>query len=213
MNNFLIPVKKIINQLKAFRRVLFWQFNKPPLPSKNKDIFIHIGCGDKNIPGFINIDARPLKHVHIVKRDISRLPFKSNSVTFIYMCHVLEHIPLNKVPVVLKEMCRILRPETGVLRISVPDFDKLIGLYSNNQRNLPLILSPLLGGQDYEFNYHHSVFNKEYLSLLSSDAGFRFVNEWDPNNCLYHDFDDWASLPINVNGSNVFISLNLEFIK
>jgi predicted SAM-dependent methyltransferase len=213
MAGFISLTKDMINQTKAFARALLWLFNKSPFPSKDRGIFLHIGCGEIDIPGFINIDARPLKHVHLLKRDISKLPFKSNSVTFIYMSHILEHIPTNRLAIIFKEMHRVLKPETGVLRISVPDFDKLVGIYLDNQRDLPLILSPLLGGQDYKFNYHYSVFNKEYLSVLCKNAGFRFVNEWDPNNCLYHDFEDWASLPININGSNVFISLNLECVK
>jgi len=67
---------------------------KPSLP-KNSDgkVLVHIGCGQKNSPEFINVDAQPFEHVHIVTDDITSLAdFETGTVDLVYMCHVLEHV-------------------------------------------------------------------------------------------------------------------------
>ena len=52
---------------------------------------LHLGCGDKILPNFTNIDIRPMEGVDVVE-DISTLKkIKTNSVELIYACHVLEH--------------------------------------------------------------------------------------------------------------------------
>lgn len=60
---------------------------------KNSDgkVLVHIGCGEKDAPGFINVDARPLAHVQVVTDDITSLAdFETGAVDLVYMCHVLE---------------------------------------------------------------------------------------------------------------------------
>jgi len=82
--------KRLKLQLSFAKRRLI----RPALP-KNKDdkVLIHVGCGKINSPEFINIDARPLPHIHIVTDDITSLPdFRNGTVDLIYMCHILKHV-------------------------------------------------------------------------------------------------------------------------
>jgi len=67
-----------------------------------------------------------------------------------------------------------------------------------------------MGGQDYAENIHYSVFNSKYLSRLLIEVGFRSVRRWDPQKVDHHDFEDWASCTIVVNGGNYPVSLNIE---
>jgi predicted SAM-dependent methyltransferase len=190
------------------------RFVKPALP-KNKDgkILLHIGCGRKNSPEFINIDAQPFAHVHIVTDDISSLAdFSTGTVDLVYMCHILEHIKRNELKNVLSEMKRVLK-DGGILRISVPDFDRLIDVYNASGRDINAISHQLMGGQDQQYNIHYSVFNHRRLSELLKEVGFRKVVSWNPDNCQYHNFKDRASRKIKVNGREYFISLNLEAVK
>ena len=197
-------------QLSCFKRLIV----KPALP-KNSDgkVLVHIGCGTTNSPEFINIDARPLAHVHIVTSDITSLAdFGSGTVDLVYMCHVLEHIKKGDLTKVLLEMKRVLK-DGGVLRISVPDFDRLIEVYNASAKDMSAISNQLMGGQDHEYNVHYSVFNHRRLSELLKEAGFRKVVSWDPDNCRHHDFKDRASRRIKVDGREIMISLNLEAVK
>lgn len=187
---------------------------KPSLP-KNHDgkVLVHIGCGEKNSPEFINVDARPFAHVHIVTDDITSLSdFSNGTVDLVYMCHILEHIKRNDLKDVLSEMKRLLK-DGGVLRLSVPDFDKLIDVYNDSGKDINTISRQLMGGQDSEYNIHYSVFNYQRLSDLLKEVGFQNVVSWNPENCQHHDFQDRASRKMNINGKEHMISLNLEAAK
>ena len=187
---------------------------KPAIP-KNSDgkVLVHIGCGKTNSPEFINVDARPLAHVHIVTDDITSLPdFNTGTVDLVYMCHILEHIKRKDLKKVLSEMKRVLKVG-GVLRLSVPDLDKLIEVYNASDNDINAISHQLMGGQDHEYNIHYSVFNHQRLTELLKEVGFQKVVTWDPDNCRYHDFKDRASRKISVNGREYMISLNLEAVK
>lgn len=202
--------RKLKIKLSYFKRSLV----KPAVP-KNSDgkVLVHIGCGKTNSPEFINVDARPLAHVHIVTDDIASLPeFSTGTVDLVYMCHILEHIIRNDLKEVLLEMKRVLK-EGGILRLSVPDLDKLIEVYNVSGKDINAISHQLMGGQDHRYNIHYSVFNNKRLSELLKEVGFQKVVSWDPDNCRYHNFKDRASRKMKVNGKECMISLNLEAVK
>ena len=211
MRNKLYTLRRALKlQLSCFRRRIV----KPTIP-KNSDgkVLLHLGCGTTNSPEFINIDARPLAHVHIATSDMTSLDdFDNGTVDLVYMCHILEHIKEGDLESVLMEMKRVLK-EGGILRISVPDFDKLIEVYKASGKDVNTISKQLMGGQDHEYNIHYSVFNHQRLSELLREVGFSKVVSWDPDDCRYHDFKDRASRKMKVNGKEIMISLNLEAVK
>lgn len=188
-----------------------WNILAKRLPhSADGKWLLHIGCGDINAPYFINVDARQLPHVHIVTANLFRLEMiPDNMVDMVYMSHVLEHVSHRDIVTTLMEMQRILK-SGGLLRISVPDFDKIIDIYKANDTNIESIEQPLMGGQDYPENFHYSVFNSEKLSRLLKSIGMVNVHNWDPNVCDYHDFVDWANRNHPFNGREFPISLNME---
>lgn len=167
------------------------------------EILINIGCGSKKYPGFINVDAVKAPHVDYVTDNLANMPFGDNYADLVYMCHVLEHVRMNDLMNVIKEMWRMLKPG-GIFRVSVPGFDELVAFYNAHGKNMDSILLQLMGGQNHEYNFHYSVFNKERLLYLLKQAGFSIVREWCPDNCEYHDFQDRASREI---------SLNIEAVK
>ncbi|OHA25794.1 MAG: hypothetical protein A3D52_01615 [Candidatus Taylorbacteria bacterium RIFCSPHIGHO2_02_FULL_44_36] len=183
----------------------------PQLPqTPDGRVLVHIGCGNQNSPGWTNVDTIPLPHIHFVSR-AERLPmFPSNTADLIYACHILEHISYLKYHGVLSEWYRVLKPG-GTLRISLPDFDKLIAIYKSGKGdNLELTMPPLMGGQDYEYNFHCGIFNERYLTDLFLAAGFKKVRRWDPNTAPDYPFNDWAK---KLAHGKYPISLNLEAIK
>jgi SAM-dependent methyltransferase len=190
------------------------QFCRPSFPKEfnNGKIYLHLGCGFVNHPEFINIDGLPAPHIHYIRPIDNLSPFKKNSVNLIYACHCLEHFPHAKVPEVLTEWFRVLQ-QGGILRLSVPDFDLLLNIYKENGNDINTIICPLLGGQDYEFNFHFTVFNRLSLETLLKNAGFKQIQEWQPGTCKLTTFDDWSSRQILSNEKYYPVSLNIEAIK
>lgn len=186
---------------------------QPPLPRQaGGPLLIHIGCGDINSPEFVNVDAQPYPHVHYVRDDITDLSmFSDRSVDLVYMCHVLEHVHRKEIFDVLAEFRRVLKPG-GVLRISVPDFDRLIAMYEGIGRDPDGIMAPLLGSHANEYDVHYWVFTERSLSALLIKAGFSAVRQWDPHHCEYHAFEDWAVRTVERDGTQFFVSLNLEAV-
>jgi predicted SAM-dependent methyltransferase len=189
------------------------RFFKPPHIPENADgkVLIHLGCGEQDDPRYINVDGVAFPHVNFVSR-VEKLPmFPDEYADLVYACHVLEHISHQKIPEVLREWQRVLK-KGGVLRLSVPDFDKVIAMYETEGRSVPRTLPPLMGTHENgEFDFHRAIFNKEYLSTLLKEAGFRETREWSPETAPYYSFSDWAG-PRKIHGMYP-ISLNLEGVK
>lgn len=188
-------IKKVTGRIKRLfypvytvgKRFLF----PPKIPiNTNGKVLIHLGCGAINNPQFINIDAANLPHVHFVQdiRNLAVLP--SNFADLLYSSHALEHISHLEVPKTLKEWARVIK-RGGTIKLSVPDFDKMVNIYQASDQNMRSIESPLMGGQDYPHNFHMSVFNEKYLSDLLTKAGFYNIRTWDASKDIY-GFNDFA---------------------
>lgn len=203
-----ILMQKLKSRTLALKRL----FVRPLIPKNpNGKILIHLGCGNINSPEFINVDTKPAPHIHYIMDATDLSFFQDNYADLVYACHILEHVPEKNILKVLYEWKRILKPG-GVLRISVPDLDKLIEIYERCSRDISSIRSPLMGTYD-GYKTHCAIFNHKYLSQILSNLGFKEVREWDPDKVEHHNFEDWASKCIEYNGKRFHISLNLEAVK
>lgn len=183
---------------------------RPRLPAG--EVNLHLGCGAIQHPRFINIDGMPGGHIHFI-RDIDNLSiFKTGSVDLIYASHCLEHFSHLALPAVIAEWHRVLK-KGGTLRLSVPDFDLLLDIYRANGDAIESVVGILMGGQDYRYNFHMSLFNRDYLQKLLDAAGFARVEPWQPGSCELTTFDDWSNRQFLYRGCEYPVSLNLQGIK
>ena len=205
--------RQLLSRVKSKWSYLKRLLVTPPLP-QNTDgrVLIHLGGGIKNDPSWINVDLLPLPHIHYLQDVTDLSNFRNNYADLIYSSHVLEHISHRKLITVLKGWHRVLKTD-GILRLAVPDFDKIIEIYVNENKNMKTIMEPLMGGQDYQYNFHYSMFNKDYLSNLLKEAGFKDIRVWDPDTVADHPFSDWSNKPITILANRYPISLNIESIK
>ena len=123
---------------------------------------LHIGCGEKFLPGWKHLDARNFPHVDFVTNKLDKLDmFADNSVAEIYACHVLEHFTRAEMKYhgggILKEWHRVLKVG-GLLRIAVPNFEAIVEEYLSSQ-NLELVMGLLYGGQNYQYNFHYQTYD------------------------------------------------------
>jgi predicted SAM-dependent methyltransferase len=131
-------------------------------PEKNSLFRVNIGCGMSPTPDWLNFDNSPsvrlarypllikilstlnllratqldfirfCQHSHIIWADVTKhIPLPSHSVEVIYSSHMLEHLDRNEVLLFLNEAKRIL-VKGGILRLAIPDLNKLISSYAQN---------------------------------------------------------------------------------
>lgn len=173
---------------------------------------LHLGCGEVDHKQFINIDGYPFPHVHYVQ-SIDKLPqFDNNSVDLIYASHCLEHFKYGQIEVVLQEWYRVLK-KGAVLRLSVPDFDKLVEIYKIHNNDPDVILPQLMGGQNNRYNFHYTVFNNINLTNLLKSVGFLHIQEWQPGTSDLMTFNDFSIYKKDIAGKLYEISLNIEAVK
>jgi predicted SAM-dependent methyltransferase len=174
---------------------------------------LHLGCGEKYIPGFIHVDIQHYPHVdHRVP--VNRLSFAADeSVDLIYACHVLEHFGRHEIDQVLQEWFRVLR-RGGILRLAVPDFEAVASLYQQTG-NLTELIGLVSGGQRNEYDFHKMVFDEKLLRERLLKTGFSSISRYDWRHTEHSWLDDYsqAYLPHMDKEKGRLMSLNLEVIK
>jgi SAM-dependent methyltransferase len=125
---------------------------------------VNLGCGPNAPAGWINVDGswnawlsnheslrKVLTAIPVIRRTMpgprwaarplvhdltNPLPFKTNSVSFIYGAHVLEHLYRVDGQKLLLECRRVLKP-AGVIRLVVPDLNAFVNEYLGSKNGNP----------------------------------------------------------------------------
>jgi predicted SAM-dependent methyltransferase len=181
---------------------------QPETTSNTNGLKLHIGCGSINLQGWINIDARLSAHIHLTTNKITLEEFLDGSAQEVYVCHFLEHFSFEECEQLLMTFYKKLH-NNGTLRISVPNFDKLAELYFRTNKDLNCVKYALMGGQDYEYNFHKSVFDDSTLRSLLTKVGFSVIEEWDPKITFGPSLNDFSSCQLGNMTIKLPISLNL----
>ncbi len=174
---------------------------------------LHVGCGDVILPGWINMDLENLPGIDL-KDDIRELKkIKDETCDIIYASHVLEHVGRNEFENVIKTWNKKLKVG-GILRIAVPDFEKVIEWYKKTGSILD-VTGLVSGGQKTKYDYHQMIFDKKFLSQVLKKCGFNNIHEWDWRKTEHSEYDDYSQsyLPHMEKESGMLMSLNLEATK
>ena len=149
-----------------------------------KAVHLHLGCGTKYLPGFVNIDANPFQRVDIWLDVRCGLPFADSSVDSVYSSHVLEHFYPDELQELATECARVLKPGAG-MRLVVPSLRSAIRAYEASRAqwfdaNFPRHFDSL-GGRFSNFVFcdgqHRAAYDFSYLEEELRKAGFREVEE------------------------------------
>lgn len=181
-------------------------------PGEVSGLRVHLGAGPINIEGWVNIDAREAPHIHLIARNFELSEFADGTLAEIYMCHVLEHFSFEEADQLLRNFRKKLKPG-GLLRISVPNFDHLVKVYQANGNDLEIVRRALMGGQDYEYNFHKSIYNKAHLSSLLVACGYVNPREWTTLQDFGVDIGDWSSRNFDTPSGSFPISLNIKSVS
>jgi len=153
-------------------------------PTNGRPIHLHLGCGPKYLPGFVNIDANPLRKTDIWLDVRCGLPFPNQSVESVYSTHMIEHLYPDELEDLLRECARVLKPKAG-LRLIVPNLRSAVLAYKDNRRDWFDDTFPRhfdsVGGRFSNFVFcdgqHRTAFDFGYLQEVLGRMGFSEVEE------------------------------------
>lgn len=184
----------------------------------DKKIWLHLGCGKRNFPSFINVDLADFNHIHYRRKveDLSCL--RDNYADLIYSSHTFEYFDRSQAIDVLREWRRVLK-KGGILRLAVPDFEALAKVYKKYGK-LDMIVGPLYGRWPIpgtnKIVYHKTVYDFPSLKKILEDNGFTGVRRYDWRKTPPHaDCDDYsqAYIPHMDKEKGILISLNIQALK
>jgi len=84
-------------------------------------VYLNLGCGRRVLQGFVNID-RYMVTPSMLKADIYRLPLREGVADGLFSAHSLEHLPIRRAALALRDWHRVMRPG-GTLLLSMPDIE------------------------------------------------------------------------------------------
>jgi predicted SAM-dependent methyltransferase len=164
-----------VNRLNYWRWRLWHRFANGAAPD------VHLGCGPKYLPGFVNVDGNLFRRVDRWLDLRNGLPFRSGSVASVYASHVFEHFYADELERLFAECRRVLRSGGG-LRLVVPDMEAAARAYvearSEHFRDFPRAARSL-GGKLSNLLFceggHRIGLDFSHLEELLSAAGFARV--------------------------------------
>jgi len=174
---------------------------------------LNIGCWNRRMEGFINIDIVNHKGVDIVD-DVSTLNrIENSSCDLIYASHVLEHFDRIDYRKVLRAWVSKLK-NGGTLRVAVPDFGSVCTMYAIN-KNIKEMIGMVVGTHDIAYEGHKMIFDCDLLTSNLEDVGLTNVKRWDWRKTEHSHVDDYSQsfLPHMDKINGRLMSLNLEGTK
>jgi len=165
---------------------------------------LHLGCFDEPAEGWINTDITPhiwIARVPLVARVLHSMgklseerlqqhrrgifrkvnylnvertfPYQSDSFQAIFTCHMLEHLYPPIALHCIQECHRVLR-RNGILRIVIPDLDRIVANYESEAPS-SFLQAIFEYGRGLEKNSHHFHYNFSSLKGALLNAGFSRV--------------------------------------
>jgi len=186
---------------------------------------LNLGCYNKKLPEFINIDIREEVNPDLVDDAFKLTKISDNSVDIIYSSHMLEHLSYEDTKSALNVWYTKLI-NGGILRLAVPDFESICKRYMY-KGNIEEVLHSVCGSQKHEFDFHYNIFDENRLTRLLKETGFSKVskyNWWEIDPHRYCDDFSQSYLPCRErsialshgrieHGDGILMSLNIEAIK
>ena len=182
---------------------------------------LHLGCFNRKIHGYINIDIREDVEPDVVDDVFVLSNFEKESVDEIYVCHVLEHASRENSKKALTRWYEILKPN-GIIRISVPDLEAMFEYYLNT-KDLKSISHLLYGSQRHAYDFHYTGWDEQTLKKDLLEIGFSQAERYNWQETEHFYIDDYSQcyLPkISYSSRRIgsaidgkLVSLNIKAIK
>lgn len=140
---------------------------------KRAEVKLNVGCGTDYKDGWVNIDNNSDNNIE--KLDLNwdlrnPLPFKKNSVDFIFNEHFIEHLDVEEAQAVIEDFMRVLKP-AGVLRIAMPDLEESVAQYMDPSWKKKSVI------KNFELGFVKT--RAELLNMAFRWWGHQWLYDWD----------------------------------
>lgn len=141
---------------------------------------LHLGCGQKYLDGYVNIDYPPAEHtvqdtsVADEYHNISQLKYKSACIDEVRLHHVFEHFERFSACAYLASWNSWLK-QGGAIHIEVPDFETTLKKNFSrwdNHRFEGVGLRHIFGSQEAAWAVHYEGYSEWKLKEIVSHFGF-----------------------------------------
>ncbi|HEY7216328.1 MAG TPA: YceI family protein [Thermoanaerobaculia bacterium] len=133
-------------------------------------LYLHIGCGNQRLEGWVNVDLQNLPEVDVVADVTEGLPFAGAVAVFAE--HFLEHLRLDHGLAFLREVHRVLAPG-GWLRLSTPNLDWVLSthydLEASERQAMGLQLNRAFRGWGHQFLWNRHLLAEALLACGFTD--------------------------------------------
>ena len=179
----------------------------------NTKVKLHLGCFNKPIHGFTNVDIRPEVEPDLVDDVFKLEKIENNSVDLIVITHVMEHGGREEVKWALRRYHQVLK-NGGELYISVPDLQAVCEHYCYH-KDLRLLENFLYGSQKHPWDFHRHGWDYKTLKEDLQSIGYTNISKYDAFSVPWGYVDSYAKSYLPhldfVNGK--LMSLNIKCNK
>ncbi len=144
-----------------------------------RSIKLHLGCGEKYLEGYWNIDFPEGEHSVMTPRvdeygDVRTLSYPENSIDEIRSHHLFEHFSRAEALKLLTKWRTWLKPN-GLLVIETPDFETSANFYihSPSMKRKFQLTRHIFGSQEAGWALHKDYWDKEKFDFVFSKMGFK----------------------------------------
>ena len=182
---------------------------------------LHLGCGQRYLPGYVNIDFADSAHTVQEKSiadllaDILELQYASDSIEEIRLHHVFEHFPRPVACALLSGWYSWLK-QGGVLHIEVPDFQKTAQVMLRPLRSFKkqaVAERHLFGSHEAHWAVHCEGYTPAILQKMIESFGFT-VRQIKKNSWMgTYNFELFAEKSAKMTSKNEFAKITEAFLK
>jgi hypothetical protein len=143
---------------------------------------VHLGCGDRYLRGYLNVDLPPEDGVAAgtsrpdLESDVTRVSCPAETLAEIRLHHLFEHFERAQALALLLRWYRWLRPG-GQLSIETPDFEGCIANLSDRSvGDQSVILRHIFGSQEAPWAQHRDGWSANRFLYVLGELGFTGIS-------------------------------------
>lgn len=157
-SELMAEINKDVSPVGSDERVKTKIINEKKLKTVKK---LNLGSGSHILEDYVNVDHRAIEGVDLVS-DIRDLPLEVNTIEEILVAHVVEHFTDLKMNDIITYWYSLLK-SGGFIKVIVPDIESMIYGFTKGDISWDNLRQVVLGGQDYNSDYHFNMFSERYL--------------------------------------------------